>query len=138
MQDENRRNEGDTTDNQYSSSIWKRMRDTEVPVEQKNKFKVDSPVGGVPQDAILKDEEQMKQINETVETLKDGSKSVRDDLKKGGDIIFTQESSRVIYEMGNVELFELGQISLTVLCHSCLKHVPEGLKFCGCSLSLTR
>ena len=59
----------------------------------------------------------MKQINETTEKLKDGSKSVRGDLKNG-DMTFIEESSRVIYEMGNVELFELGQISMTVQCHS--------------------
>ena len=51
-------------------------------------------------------------------------------------MIFTEESSRVIYEMGNVELFELGQISMTVQCHFCLRHVPQGLKFCGCGVSL--
>ena len=42
----------------------------------------------------------------------------------------------MIYEMGNVEMFELGQISMTVQCHSCLKHVPEGLKLCGCGVRL--
>ena len=76
MQDEDRVNKGDTTDNQYSSSICERMRDTEVSVEQKPKFKADLRVEGVPEDVILKDEEPMKQINETVEKLKDGSKSV--------------------------------------------------------------
>ena len=65
-------NNGDTTDNECSSSIWKRMRDTAVPVEQKPNFKVHLRVEGVPEDVILKDEEQMKQINETVEKLKDG------------------------------------------------------------------
>ena len=77
----------------------------------------------------------MKQINETVEKSKDGSKSVQDDLTNG-DMIFTEESSRVVYEMGNVELFELGQISMTVQCHSCLNQEPEGFKFCGCGICL--
>ena len=67
-----RGNNGDTTDNECSSSIWKRMRDTAVLVEQKPNFKVHLRVEGVPEDVILKDEEQMKQINETVEKLKDG------------------------------------------------------------------
>ena len=71
-QDEDRGNKGDTTDNHYSSSIWEQMRDIGVPVEQKPKFKVDLRVEGVLEDVILKDEEQMKQINETVEKLKDG------------------------------------------------------------------
>ena len=77
----------------------------------------------------------MKEINETVEKLKDGSRSIRDDLKND-DMILTKELCRVIYEMGNIELLELGHISTTVQCHSCLKHVPEGLKFCGCFVCL--
>ena len=51
-------------------------------------------------------------------------------------MIFSEQSSRVIYEIGNMELFELRQISATTQCHSCLKHVPEGLKFCGCGVGL--
>ena len=73
------------------------MRDTAVPVEQKPNFKVDLRVEGVSEDVILKDEGQMKQINETVEKLKDGSKSVLDDLENG-DTMFSEESSRVTYD----------------------------------------
>ena len=51
-------------------------------------------------------------------------------------MIFSEESSRLIYEMGNMELFEVGQISVTIQCHSCLKHVPEGLKLCACGVCL--
>ena len=58
------------------------MRDTEVSVEQKPDLKVHLQMEGVPEDVILNDEEQMMQINETFESLNDGSKSVRDDLKK--------------------------------------------------------
>ena len=36
-------------------------------------------------------------------------------------------SSRVIYEMGNLELIET---SATIQCLSCLKHVPEGSNMC--------
>ena len=70
------------------------------------------------------------------ENLNSGSctKSIRDDLKKKGDMIFSKESSRVIYEMGSMELFELRQISATAQCHFCLKQVPEGLQFCGCGV----
>ena len=50
-------------------------------------------------------------------------------------MIFIQESSRVIYMMGNMELVDLGQISQTIQCHAFLKHVPEGLKFSGCGVS---
>ena len=35
-----------------------------------------------------------------------------------------------------MELFELRQTTDTVQCHSCLSHVPTGLKFCQCGVCL--
>ena len=61
-----RENKGDTTDNQCSPSIWKQMRDTESSVKERPKFETDVRVEGVPQDAILEDEGQMKDINKTL------------------------------------------------------------------------
>ena len=49
---------------------------------------------------------------------------------------FSEESRRIIHEMGNIELYELGQISRTVQCQSCLKHIQEGLIFCSCGVCL--
>ena len=59
----------------------------------------------------------MKEVNEKLEQLKSGSytKFIRDDLKKS-KMIFSEEPSRVMYEMGNMELFELKQISVTTQC----------------------
>ena len=51
-------------------------------------------------------------------------------------IKFTEDSSRTIHELGNIELHELGQRSRTVQCQSCLKHIPEGLIFCSCAICL--
>ena len=65
-------------------SIWKQLRDTASSLEERPKFEIDLRVDGVSQDAILKHKEQMKEINETLEKLKNGSftKTNRDDLKK--------------------------------------------------------
>ena len=43
------------------------------------------------------------------------------------DLSISEELSRAINEMGNMELIELRQTSATIQCPSCLKHVPEGL-----------
>ena len=51
-------------------------------------------------------------------------------------IKFSEESSRTIHELGNIELHELGQISKAVQCQSCLKHELEGLVFCSCGMCL--
>ena len=116
MQDEEEEIKGNTTDTQFSTSIWKQMRDTEALVDEKPEFEIDLRVEGVPQGAILKHEEQMKEISEKLKKLKFGSctKSNRDDLKQEGNVIFIEESSRVLYEKGNMELFELKQVSVTI------------------------
>ena len=48
-------------------------------------------------------------------------------------MIFSEESSRAIFEMGHVELIELKKTSETTQCPSCLKHVFEGMIMCQCS-----
>ena len=65
------------------------------------------------------------------------TKSIREDLRKPeNSLIFSEDSSRIIQEMGNIELYELGQVSRTILCHSCFKHMPEGLAFCSYGMCL--
>ena len=62
------------------------------------------------QDVILKDEERMGKIQEAVEQLRKGSrtKSILEDLgKPENSLKFSEESSRIMHEMGNIELYEL-------------------------------
>ena len=61
--------------------------------------------------------------------------SFRNDLSKE-NMIFSEESCRGIYDMGNMELIELRQTSATFQCLSCLKHVPEGWNMCPCGVWL--
>ena len=108
------------------------MRNSVSLVDKKPQFEIDLRVEGVSQDAILQDEEKMKEISKKLEKLRNGSctKSIRNDFKDRGNMIFSEESSRAIYELGNLELIELRQDSATIQCLSCLKHVPEGLNMC--------
>ena len=53
--------------------------------------------------------------------------------KPDNSLKFTEESSRIIHGLEDIELDELGQISRTIQCHSCLQHIPEGLTFCSCA-----
>ena len=73
----------------------------------------------------------MNEVSEKLEKLKSESctKSIRDDLSNG-TMIFSEESRRTVYEMGNVQLIELKQTSATFQCSSCLKHVLEGVNMC--------
>ena len=124
---------GNATDGQTGTR--KLVRDSEPVVDEKPQFEIDLRVQGVSQDAILQDEEKMKDINKKLERLRIGSctKSIRKDLSNG-NMIFSEESSRAIYEMGNMELIELRQTSETIQCLSCLKQVPEGLNMCLCGV----
>ena len=80
----------------------------------------------------------MKEINEKLEKLKIGSstKSIRNDLSNG-KMIFSEESSRAIYEMGNMELKELrqnlGDYSVSFLLEA---RTREGLNMCPCGVWL--
>ena len=87
---------------------------------------------------ILEDEERMEKFQNGGK-LRTGyhTKSIIDDLgNTGKSIKFSEESSRTIHEFGNFEFHELGQISRTVQCQSCWKHVPEGLISCSCGICL--
>ena len=81
----------------------------------------------------------MEPIQKVVDKLRTGyhTKSIIEDLERAGKSInFSEEPSCTIHELGNIELHELGQISRTVQCQSCLKHAPEGLIFGSCGICL--
>ena len=71
---------GYTTDDQTSTR--RLVRDLEPAVEKKPQFEIDLGVEGVFQDAILQDEEKMKEIHKKLEKLRIGSctKSIRNDF----------------------------------------------------------
>ena len=108
------------------AGIGKPLRKGSEPTDEKEEpeFEVDLRIEGIAQDAILKDEERMGRIKEAVGKLKVGYQPKRESNR------FDEEESQKIYEQGNIELHELGQISRTVQCNSCLQHLPEGLIFC--------
>ena len=107
------------------NSSGKPVQDMEPKVEQKPDFDIDLRAQGVSQDAILQDEAEMREINHQVNKVKAGSNkiSVRNDLAKDG-MIFREESSRAIYEVGSMELIELRQTSETAQF--------EGMSMCQC------
>ena len=123
---------GNPTDDQTRT---RRIVQDFEPIVEEPQCEIDLRVEGVSQDAILRDEAKVNEINEKFEKLKVGSrtKSVRDDLSKG-NMIFSEESSQAIYEMCNMELIEVKQTSATIQCSSCLKHVLEGVNMCQCGV----
>ena len=126
---------GNATEDLGLSNSRKQVRHSVSLVDKKATIRNRSS-SGRSQDAILQDEEQMKEINRKLEKLRIGSctKSIRDDLKKKGDMIFSEESSRATYEVGNLELIEQRQTSATIQCLSFLKHIPDGLNMCLCGV----
>ena len=108
------------------ASTRRLVRGVEPAVQKKPQFENDLRVEEVSQDAFSQDDEKMDEINEKLGKLKIGSGTtfIRNDVSKG-EMIFSEESSRAICEMGNMELIDLRQTSATIQCPSCLKHVPE-------------
>ena len=100
--------------------VRKPLRTGFEPTEarEETEFEVDLRIEGIAQDAILKDEDRVGRTTEVGCKVKIGycpkTKSNR----------FDEEESQKIYEQGNSELHEL-----TLLCNSCLKHLPEKLIF---------
>ena len=67
----------------------------------------------IAQHVILKCEERMGKIQVAVEKPRNGSrtKSLLGDLgKPENSLTLSKESSRIIHEMGNIELYELGPV----------------------------
>ena len=75
----------------------------------------------------------MREINQQVNEVKAGPHklSIPNDLTKDG-MIFSEESSGAVHEMGNAEVSELKQTSETTQCLSCLMHTFEGMTMCQC------
>ena len=127
-------NPGNSTEESETSRSRTLLR-SDVPniahVEEKLEFKVDLRIEGIAHEVILKDEERLGQIQVVVEKMRTGSytKCIREDRRKPeNSLIFSEETRRIIHELGNLELYELGQMSSTIQCHSCYKHLPEGPK----------
>ena len=91
------------------SRLLRKSRNSKLIFEYKEKAS---------QDAILQDEEKMKEINEKMEKMGSSTTSIRNDLSKG-NMILSEVSSRSTYEMGNMEL-----------------SVPEGWNMCHCGVWL--
>ena len=91
-------------------------------------FKIDLRIEGIPKDAVLEDQEGMSQIHEVGDKLRTGyqTESIINDLeKKGTSNMFSEASRRTIKELGNVELYELGEMSKTVQCATCAEDIHK-------------
>ena len=89
------------------------------------------------QDAVHTDQEIMTRIQTLVEKLQAGyhAKSIIDDLgKKRTSNTLSKASRRTIKELGIFELYQLGEISKTVQCPTCLRYVEEGIVYCTCGV----
>ena len=76
-------------------------------------------------------EEMAEKNTEVIERIKIGSNNIcnREDLAKE-NMMFSQESSQAIFEMGNVELVELK--NSRIQCPSCPHHLFKGTIMCAC------
>ena len=83
---------------------------------KKKTFQVDLRVNRVSQDVIYQDEERMTEMQNFVDRLQEGYRYN----------VFSEKSKRKVKEMGNIELYELGETVRTTQCPTCLRYGTEG------------
>ena len=92
-------------------------------------------VQGVPPEAVHQDEDRTRRIRKLAHILKRQSEeqALITDLQKTDTFNpFGEESEEIIHNLGNVELFELYEVSTKTQCPSCAKYWPEGVLYYLC------
>ena len=110
---EEEENPVEETDTQCLRSSGKPVRGTDHAVQKQPTCEIDLRIEGVPQDAIFEDDEQMKRDQRKtgdVEKWIMFKIHLRRLELKDQNLTFSEESCRVIYEMGNMKLFELREV----------------------------
>ena len=126
---------GYTTDDQTSTR--KLVRNFEPLVDKKPQFEIDLRKEEYLKMLSYKMKRRLNEINEKLEKFKMGlcANSIRNELSKG-KMIFSEETSRAICEMGNMELIALKQTLATLQCLSCLYDGTNQSSFCSVEKSI--
>ena len=91
-------------------------------IADEERCKIDLRVQGVPHKAVLKDEDRTRRMRTLAHTPKSQSrtKALTTDLEKTDTFNqFTEESKKIIHNLGKVELLELCEASANTQCPSC-------------------
>ena len=105
------------------------------PIADEERFKIDLRVQGVPHEAVLEDEDRTRRIRKLAHSLRSHSRTnaMNTDLRKtDASNPFSEESKKIIPNSGEVELFELREVSAKTQCPSCAKYWPEGDLYSNC------
>ena len=79
----------------------------------------------------------MTQIQDLLDKLRSEyqTESVIADLSKKGKFNrFSEDPKKTIQRLGNIELYELGEVSKMTQCAPCSKYWPAGLLYCTCGV----
>ena len=114
------------------SSAWPQYRKTSGTRERwKLKLTSDSEVFHVLQSSKMKTR-LIKRLVHQVRNHPNKNALIADLLNNHTYNPFSEESKKMIHNMGNVEGFELREISSRIQCSYCLKHWTEGIVYCIC------
>ena len=112
-----------------------------VADEEKKEFKIDLRVQGIPQKkAVYQDEDRTRRIKRLAHMLQNQSKEkalIRDLQKTDTFNPVSEESEKIIHNLGNVEYFQLCEVSAKTQCSSCAKCWAGGVVCCTCGNCLT-
>ena len=106
-----------------------------VADKEKKEFKIDLRVHGIPQTAVDQGEDRTRGIKRSAHMIIFRSKEkalIRDLQKTDTFNPFCEESKRVIHNLGNVDCFDLCEISSKTHCSSCSTSWADGVVYCTC------
>ena len=116
-----------------------KLSSSEKSCAEEDLLKIDLRVQGVRQSALLEDQGRMTKIRELVKALRTEyrTESAMADSSETGEFNrFSEDSQKTVPKLGNIDLFELGEVSKKIQCSSCATYWPEGLLYCTCGICL--
>ena len=110
------------------------------PIAEEERFKIDLRVQGVPPHKVVReDEDRTRRIRKLAHTMESQSRAnaLIADLQKTDTFNpISEESKHIIHNLGNVETFELCEVSAQTQCPSCAQYWPEAVLYCICGQCL--
>ena len=107
--------------------------------EGKTELKIDFRTKDIPHAAFEQEDERIRETRRLVHQVKNHSSNdaLIEDLQKNcTNNSFSEESKKIIHNLGNVECFRMCEISSKTQCSNCSKFWAEGIVYCTCGTCL--
>ena len=98
-----------------------------------NEVNMDFRIPGLPHSVVkLAQSTSVRELMQKIENHPDRHALQQDVRQNQAHNPFSQQSKRMIWDVGNVELFELLETDPKTQCKACLSYWSEGIVYCTC------